>query len=401
MKMTIYSYSRLGTYETCPLQYKLHYIDRITTEEEGIEAFMGTRIHETLEKLYKELILSKMNTIEELLEYYNENWDREWHDKIYIHTEGMKSEDYRKSGEKAIREYYGRYHPFDQGKTLWTEKMVQFDLGDENHKLRGVIDRLDKVSDGVFEIHDYKGSKNLPTQDRIDENDQLALYQLAVLKAYPDIEKVDLIWHFVLFDSELRSSRSKEQLEELKTRYRDLIDEVEAAQEFPANETALCDWCGYWEYCPCKKHLIEIEELPVEERKKEEGYEMVDRLDELETQRKLVKDEIEEVKEKIIEYAREKDLDVVRGSKKKAKVTIKTESMLPSKGMDEETYEEIIRLVKEGGAWEQVSQLNGKRLNKEFYSGGLPEDLRKELENYVVEEEVTGVRLKKLKEGEE
>jgi hypothetical protein len=81
-------------------------------------------------------------------------------------------------------------------------------------------------------------------------------------------------------------------------------------------------------------------------------------------------------------------------------VTIKMERMLPTKSMDEAAYEEIIRLVKEAGAWEQVSQMNGKRLNKEFWMGGLPEGLRKELKGYVVEEEVTGVRLKKLN-GEE
>jgi putative RecB family exonuclease len=398
--MTIYSHSRLSTYETCPLQYKLQYIDKITTEEEGIEAFMGTRIHETLEKLYKDLILSKMNTVEELIEFYNEQWDKEWHDEVFIQKEDMTAEDYRKTGERAIRDYYAKYHPFDQNKTLWTERMISFDLGDENYKLRGVLDRLDKTSEDVLEIHDYKGSGNLPTQARLDMDRQLALYQLAVQDAFPDFDNIELVWHYVLFDTELRSKRTKEQLEELKAEYRTLIDEIEAAEDFPAKESALCDWCGYWEHCPCKKHLVEIEELPVKERKKEEGYELVDRLTELEEQKKLIKDEIEEVKEKLIEYAREKDLEIVIGSSKQAKVTIKMERMLPTKSMDEAAYEEIIRLVKEAGAWEQVSQMNGKRLNKEFWMGGLPEGLRKELKGYVVEEEVTGVRLKKLN-GEE
>ena len=103
--MTIYSYSRLGTYETCPLQYKLHYIDKITTEEEGIEAFMGTRVHETMEKLYKELIHSKMNSVEELVDFYYTQWDKEWHDEVKITKEGRVAEDYKKTGEKAIREY--------------------------------------------------------------------------------------------------------------------------------------------------------------------------------------------------------------------------------------------------------------------------------------------------------
>jgi hypothetical protein len=149
-------------------------------------------------------------------------------------------------------------------------------------------------------------------------------------------------------------------------------------------------------HCPSKKHLVEIKEMPVDDRKKEEGYELVDRLDELEGKIKLMKEEKEEVKEKLIEYAREKDVDVVRGTDKKAKVTIKLEKELPSKSADEDAYEEIIRLVKEAGAWERVSQMNGRKLNKEFASGGLPEDLRKQLEGYIVEEEKTGVRLSRL-----
>ena len=41
--MPVYSHSRLATYETCPQQYKLRYIDRIQPPEgeEGIEAFLA------------------------------------------------------------------------------------------------------------------------------------------------------------------------------------------------------------------------------------------------------------------------------------------------------------------------------------------------------------------------
>ncbi len=398
--MTIYSYSRLGTYENCPLQYKLHYIDKITTEEEGIEAFMGSRIHETLEKLYKDLILSKMNTIEELIEYYNELWDKEWHDEVFISKEDKTAEDYKKTGERAIRDYYARYHPFDQNKTLWTERFVSFDLGDENYKLRGYLDRLDKTPADTLEIHDYKGSGNLPTQAKLDMDRQLALYQLAVQDAFPDFESIELVWHYVLFDTELRSRRTEEQLEELKAEYRALIDEVEAEEEFAPKESALCDWCGYWEYCPCKKHLVQIEELPVEERKKEKGYELVDRYVDLKEQEKQLGEEIDEVKGELIEYARENDVEVVRGTRKRAKVSIKKEQTLPSKSRDEMAYEEIIQLVRDAGVWDQVSMLNGRKLNKDFKAGRLPEDLRKELVGYVVEEERTRVTLSRLEEGD-
>ncbi|MDP2766040.1 MAG: PD-(D/E)XK nuclease family protein [Candidatus Methanoperedens sp.] len=69
--MTVYSHSRLSAFENCPLQYRLRYVDKIKPDEAlTIEAFMGSRVHEALEKLYKDLRLSKTNTLEELLSFY-------------------------------------------------------------------------------------------------------------------------------------------------------------------------------------------------------------------------------------------------------------------------------------------------------------------------------------------
>lgn len=62
--MLIYSHSRLATYENCPQQYKLRYVDRIRLpegSEEGIEAFLGSRVHDALEKLHKEFLLTRTN----------------------------------------------------------------------------------------------------------------------------------------------------------------------------------------------------------------------------------------------------------------------------------------------------------------------------------------------------
>ena len=48
--MPVYSHSRFQTYETCPQQYKLKYIDKIELSEgtEEIEAFLGSCVYETL-----------------------------------------------------------------------------------------------------------------------------------------------------------------------------------------------------------------------------------------------------------------------------------------------------------------------------------------------------------------
>ena len=50
--LNIFSYSQLSTFQTCPQQYKIIYLDGVRKNNESIEAFMGKRVHEVLEWLY-------------------------------------------------------------------------------------------------------------------------------------------------------------------------------------------------------------------------------------------------------------------------------------------------------------------------------------------------------------
>ena len=43
-----FSYSSLQSFKKCPAQFKYRYIDKIYKKDEGIEAFMGKRVHEVL-----------------------------------------------------------------------------------------------------------------------------------------------------------------------------------------------------------------------------------------------------------------------------------------------------------------------------------------------------------------
>jgi len=93
--MPIYSHSKLSIYENCPQQFKLRYIDRIELPEskEGIEAFLGSRVHEALEKLHKELILTKVNSLDELHRYYLSQWNKNWNENtVVIVKKGLTKE---------------------------------------------------------------------------------------------------------------------------------------------------------------------------------------------------------------------------------------------------------------------------------------------------------------------
>ena len=48
-----FSFSQISSFEMCPMQYKLIYIDGVKRKYESIESFMGKRVHSVLEWLYK------------------------------------------------------------------------------------------------------------------------------------------------------------------------------------------------------------------------------------------------------------------------------------------------------------------------------------------------------------
>ena len=208
MKQMVYSASRLESYRQCPQKFKFTYIDQVPSSLEGIEAFMGSRVHEVLYKLYLDLRFCKPVSVEALLIYYREIWEKEWHEGIQIVREGISPDDYFAIGEKCITDYYHRYSPFDQTRTLGLEHPVKFNLDRAGqYIMQGFIDRLSQPSDGVLWIHDYKTKGFFPTQQDLDQDRQLAYYQMAVQTLWPDTKEVELIWHYLIFDKELRSDR--------------------------------------------------------------------------------------------------------------------------------------------------------------------------------------------------
>ena len=79
--MTSYSHSRLGTFQQCRYKYKLQYIDKVKVDvPTTIEAFTGALVHKALEKLYKDLQFQKLNTKEELLTFFENEWEKTWDD---------------------------------------------------------------------------------------------------------------------------------------------------------------------------------------------------------------------------------------------------------------------------------------------------------------------------------
>jgi putative RecB family exonuclease len=99
--MATYSNSKLSSYENCPYQYKLRYIDKVEVDvPTTIEMFLGDLVHRTMEKLYKDLQYQKINSKQELLSFFLDLWEKEYSEDILIVKKEYSTENYQKMGKK-------------------------------------------------------------------------------------------------------------------------------------------------------------------------------------------------------------------------------------------------------------------------------------------------------------
>jgi len=371
--MPVYSYSRINTFENCPLRFKYRYIDRIKVETEGVEAFLGTMVHESLEKLYDNCMKERETSLDELIYFYQLRWDSKWHDGIEIVKKNFSEDNYKGIGERCLMDYYKRYAPFDQDRTIALEKRIEAPLG--NFRLVGFIDRLAQREDGTYEIHDYKTASRLPTQDEVNRDDQLALYHLALTTMWDDVSDVDLVWHYLQFDKELRSRRDAQALSDLENAYISKIEKIECSTDFEPKESALCNWCEYQSLCPVKKHVCEVDPLSPSEFCENDGVKFVNRYVELSARLNELKEEQNRLREDIIAYSRQNRVETIIGSGSKIRVKTTQKNKYPSKSSDEGKYNNLVNLVKGAGRWEEVSKLDSYTLARILDKGEWDEEL--------------------------
>lgn len=360
--MPSFSISKIGAYQTCALRYKFAYIDKVKVEaEDTIETFIGNRVHEALEKLYRDKRFEKLMRQEELLTYYNELWKEKWKDSVIIVKKEYTPENYRKMGERYLADYYKRYKPFDNGKIIGLETQDFLPLDEDGKYTFHIrIDRLMDIGNGLYEVHDYKTGTTLPKQEELDQDRQLAMYSLWVREHFKDFSKVRLVWHYLAFDKELDSCRTKEQLEDLRREVFAEIQEIEAAEEYPPNVSHLCDWCLYKSICPMWKHGEGLEEKPENEYLNDPGLKLVDEYvrirEELDEHRKEAEEKLEKLKEALITFCERDGIQVVFGSENKITVKEYEYFKMPSKNTKER--EELIKVLQSIGKINEVTELD-------------------------------------------
>lgn len=403
-----YSYSSLESFKNCALQFKYKYIDKLTPPiKTTIEAFMGSMVHLALEKLYSDLKYNKLLTLEQLLDFYHKSWTTNFDPTS---TEIVKKEfteqNYKSLGSDYLTTYYNNYKPFDEGKTLGLEVMLNFSLYDEvskkSYSMIGFIDRLTLLSNNHISIIDYKTNNTPKTQEEVDNDSQLALYSIAIKEKYPFVEKIDLCWHFLSAGIKQISSRTPQALELLKKQTIQTIKEIEACMEkndFVARPSALCDWCSYKSICPLKSHDILINKLQLSENEylKEEGVFLVNKYLEVSNSRKSFLEktdfELERLKQAILSYSKKNNIERIFGSTHSLLIKHYSSYKIPLK--DTEERKQLEALLKESDFWPMLSELSYISLFNFLKQDFFEDAFKKKILNFLKQDTITKLYLNK------
>jgi len=370
------SYSSLETYKTCPLKYKFQEIDKIKTPKSK-EAVFGTVTHATLKFIHNPGILSP--TLEQAMDYFSKSWNSE------VFEDELEERSAFSQGIQIIQDYYKK-NEIALAKIVDLESRFQIKLGD--HVIAGIIDRIDKTDDG-YEIIDYKTTRKMPSQDKVDNDLQLSIYLKAFLSRYPKeidppaggLDKIKVSLYFLKHGVKLSSTRTLDQLKKSEELFLETIKAIESGT-FEPTVSPLCDWCGYQRMCPMWKHKFK------DERKidTEEVNEAIAKYIELKAETAKQKVQLAKMQEAILNYMNQEGVDRVFGPRGiVARILRKTYKY------DAEKLREILQPLDK---WESVLKVDGIALNKILAT--LPFNIKTEAEKTKVpDKETTSLSIKK------
>jgi putative RecB family exonuclease len=381
------SYSAFDTYQNCPLKYKFQQVDKIKTPKSK-EAVFGTVLHDTMKFVHTPGILSP--TLDQAMEHFANHWNPAVFDSPDEERAAFSQ------GVGIIQNYFKKNNPADFN-IVNLESRFQIEIGNievnrnkqndtenKSHIISGIIDRIDRTEDG-FEIIDYKTTKKMPTQERVENDIQLSVYLKAFLSLYPqeiaNLENIKVSLYFLKHNVKLSAQRSAEQLAETEKIFLETIDLIEE-QKFEPNVSPLCDWCGYQNRCPMWKHKFK-------EARKIDTQEVNDAIDEyvnLKSAIGLTKDRLAKLQELITNYMEQEGVERVFGE-----TGIIGQTVRKTYKYDEKKIKEILLPLNH---WEDVLKVDGIALRNIL--GVLPLPARKEIEKAkTIDKETRSLAVKK------
>jgi superfamily I DNA/RNA helicase/RecB family exonuclease len=246
------SASDIDLYRTCPLKYKFARVFAIP-QEPTINQRFGILIHQVLERFHAEEMRVvaggaepisgvRAGSLDRLLGLFEAGWRR---------TGFGASDDelqYRDRAVAALARYQER-HDRSRSSPVWLERNFAFAIGP--HKLRGRVDRVDRLPDGGYELIDYK-TGDPGSGPKLSGDVQLALYRMAAREAWEIDAELGSYW-YVLADERVPAPAQPDDAERVERTVLEVAAGISDQDFEPRPSYEICSWCDYRLICPASE----------------------------------------------------------------------------------------------------------------------------------------------------
>jgi DNA helicase-2/ATP-dependent DNA helicase PcrA len=238
------SASSIGTYETCPLRFKL---EREWNLPRDVAAALhyGAAMHRVLHTFYDAQRYQREIGDDDLIELFRADLTAAGIADRYQY------ELYLRQGKEQLRQFFEVARTTPPPEVIETEHKFELQVG--SSKLTGRVDRMDRTGPDTVAIVDYKTGKPCSQEDA-DESLQLSLYALAARETLG--KRADrLILYNLENNTAVCTTRTDAELEQAKLRVQKVADGI-ARGGFAANPKYHCAFCPYRNLCPATEKIV-------------------------------------------------------------------------------------------------------------------------------------------------
>jgi len=384
------SYSGLECFRNCPLKYKYQNIDKIKAPK-NIDALFGSSIHASLKFMFQRGPLYP--TLDEIINFFRTIWEQK---KLPMDADALDSSAeavYYKEGISILEKFYKSNPPWNYN-VVDMESRFEFEIEDaktgEKHNITGTMDRVDKNADDTFEIIDYKTKRKMPAQKEIDNDLQMSIYQLGLMKKWPHIDpsKIKLSFYFLKHGEKISTTRTLDQTEETRKFILETIKDINEKTktgEFPPYPSPLCDWCEYKQMCPMWRHMYKKQNEKEKVKNQDELNQIIGEYFRLKDQNSQNSDRLDELKTFVYGFMDEQGVERVFNSDGYLTRTTKEKNVY-----DLEKIKEVLKPI---GKWDDILEPDEKKIDKILPS--LADNLKEKILALATKKKTTMLSMKK------
>jgi len=276
--------TKIFAFESCPRQFYMKYVRKAYPPKKLEEHMhLGSLVHKALELLsnypvYENIEKCVVDSVKEL--------------EVVVTTEMMQN------AVSMIQTWFSE-EKFTKFECLATEHQFLKEL-DKNIAIKGIIDRVERVSDKTVRVIDYKTGGRIYTEDEMRDSNQLVIYAMAAYDEFPAeniLIRYDMIMHNRVAEVLVRKDDYAKKYEYLK----EIYQRITSGEKEPIMGRH-CAYCWYkyncTEYVNYLKDVLKVENI--EDIMTGNFEDSLIHIQELDDKRKVLDTHISEIKSHIM-----------------------------------------------------------------------------------------------------